>query len=94
VTQRFVTTVLYDVPFFRGLHGPGKFLLDGWQASFILTAQSGFPTQVNSASNFDTTGTGITSRPDSVPGQNGNLDPDQRTWQKWFNTAAFAPAQF
>ena len=66
VTQRFVTTVLYDVPFFHGLHGAGKLLLDGWQASFILTAQSGFPTQVNSAANFDTTGTGITSRPDSV----------------------------
>jgi hypothetical protein len=93
VTQRFVTTVLYDVPFFHSLHGAGKLLLDGWQASFILTAQSGFPTQVNSAANFDTTGTGITSRPDSVAGQNGDLDPGQRSWKKWFNTAAFAPAQ-
>jgi hypothetical protein len=93
VTQRFVTTVLYDVPFFRGMHGPAKLLLDGWQTSFILTAQSGFPTQVNSAANFDTTGTGITSRPDSVLGQNGDLDSGQRTWKKWFNTSAFAPAQ-
>ncbi|HMJ62140.1 MAG TPA: hypothetical protein VK493_10275, partial [Bryobacteraceae bacterium] len=61
--------------------------------SFIFTAQSGFPTQVNSAANFDTTGTGISSRPDSVLGQNGDLDPGQRSWNKWFNTAAFAPAQ-
>jgi carboxypeptidase family protein len=94
VTQRFVTTVLYDVPFFHSMHGPAKLLLDGWQASFIFTAQSGFPTQVNSASNFDTTGTGITSRPDSVLGQRGDLDPGQRSWTEWFNTAAFAPAQF
>jgi hypothetical protein len=92
VTQRFVTTVLYDVPFFHGMHGPAKLLLDGWQASFILTAQSGFPTLVNSAPNFDTTGTGISSRPDSVLGQNGDLDPGQRSWSKWFNTAAFTPA--
>ena len=93
VTQRFVTTVLYDVPFFHATHGAAKLLLDGWQASFIFTAQSGFPTQVNSAANFDTTGTGITSRPDSVLGQNGDLDSGQRSWSQWFNTAAFAPAQ-
>ena len=42
--QRFVTTVLYDVPFFHGLHGVGKYALDGWQVSAIMTAQSGFPT--------------------------------------------------
>jgi outer membrane receptor protein involved in Fe transport len=92
VTQRFVNTVLYDVPFFRGLHGAGKLLLDGWQASFILTAQSGFPTPVSS--NLDTTGTGITSRPDLVAGQSGDLSSDKRTWQKWFNTNAFTQAAY
>ena len=25
-----------------------------------------------------------------MAGQTGNLDPSQRTWQKWFNIAAFA----
>jgi len=44
--------------------------------------------------NVDTTGTGINSRPDSVVGQKANLPRDQRTWQRWFNTAAFAPAPF
>jgi len=92
VTQRFVTTVLYDVPFFHGLHGPMKVLLDGWQASFILSAQSGFPTPVGS--NLDTTGTGITSRPSWVSGQSGNLDPGVRSWQKWFNTGAFQQASY
>ncbi|MDQ6699642.1 MAG: TonB-dependent receptor, partial [Acidobacteriota bacterium] len=29
VTQRFVQTVLYNVPFFRGMHGIGKYVLDG-----------------------------------------------------------------
>ena len=55
-----------------------------------MTAQSGFPTPVSS--NLDTTGTGITSRPNQIA--NGNLPADQRTWQKWFNTAAFTQATF
>ncbi|MBL8293462.1 MAG: TonB-dependent receptor, partial [Bryobacterales bacterium] len=39
---------------------------------------------------IDTTGTGVGSRPDSVLGQIANLPGDQRTYQRWFNTAAFA----
>lgn len=92
VTQRFVETVLYDVPFFRNMRSPAKYLLDGWQVSTIVTAQSGFPTAVSS--NRDTTGTGITSRPDQVSGQSGDLPADKRTWQKWFNTDAFTQAQY
>jgi len=92
VTQRFVETALYDIPFFHGLHGAGKYLLDGWQVSAIITASSGFPTLVST--NLDTTGTGITSRPDWVLGQKGDIPGDQRTWKKWFNTAAFAQPQY
>jgi hypothetical protein len=85
VTQRFVQTILYDVPFFRGFHGPAKYLLDGWQVSTIVTAQSGFPDFV--VSNLQTTGTGLVTRPDQIA--NGNLPGDKRTWKVWFNTAAF-----
>lgn len=90
--HRFVQTILYDIPFARGLHGMPKLVLDGWQASTIMTFQSGFPAPITFG--VDTTGTGIGSRPDLVPGQNGNLPADQRTWQKWFNTAAFAQTPF
>jgi hypothetical protein len=92
VTQRFVQTVLYDLPFARNLHGIAKKALDGWQVSTIMTYQSGFPAPVTS--NIDTTGTGISSRPDWVQGQNGNLSGDQRTWTRWFNTAAFVQGPF
>jgi hypothetical protein len=92
VTQRAVQTVLYDIPFFRNMHGARRYLLDGWQVSTIITASSGFPTPISS--NLDTTGTGITSRPDQIAGMSGNLPADQRTWQKWFNTAAFTQAQY
>ena len=90
VTQRFVQTVLYDVPFFRHMHGAGRYVLDGWQVSTIVTAQSGFPTTVSL--NVDTTGTGINSRPDQIGP--GNLPSDQRSWQRWFNTSAFVQAPF
>ncbi|HWB96895.1 MAG TPA: hypothetical protein VG672_09340, partial [Bryobacteraceae bacterium] len=33
-------------------------------------------------------------RPDMVPGQQGDLPADQRTWARWFNTAAFQQAQY
>ncbi|PYV20077.1 MAG: TonB-dependent receptor [Acidobacteria bacterium] len=92
VTQRFVQTVLYDVPFFRRTRGVARHVLDGWQVSTIMTFQSGFPAPVTN--NVDTTGTGISSRPDSVAGQDGNLPGGERTWKKWFNTAAFAEAPF
>ncbi|MBI4905211.1 MAG: TonB-dependent receptor [Acidobacteria bacterium] len=90
VTQRFVQTVLYDLPFFRSTTGVTRFLLSGWQVSTIMTFQSGFPAPVTN--NVDTTGTGINSRPDQ--NGNGNLDGDARTWTKWFNTGAFSQAPF
>jgi hypothetical protein len=85
---RYVQTILYDVPFFKNSHGVTKYVLDGWQMSTIMTFQSGFPGPITYG--VDTTGTGVGSRPDVVAGQNGNLDSGQRTWAKWFNTAAFA----
>jgi carboxypeptidase family protein/TonB-dependent receptor-like protein len=92
LTHRFVQTVIYDVPFFRNTKGAARFLLDGWQASTILTLQSGFPAAIND--NADTTGVGRASRPDMVAGQSGNLPESERTWQRWFNTSAFVRAPF
>ena len=88
VTQRFVQTVLYDIPFAHNLRGVARKVLDGWQASTIMTFQSGFPAGIGYG--VDTTGTGIGSRPDMLAGVSGNLPPDKRTWQRWFNTSAFA----
>ena len=81
-----------DIPFFRTTGGPAGFFLGGWQVSTIVTAQSGFPAPVTN--NVDTTGTGIQSRPDLVPGQRGDLPASERTWKRWFNTGAFVAAPF
>ncbi len=90
--HRFVTTFLYDLPFFKGSKGLTRALLGGWQASTIITLQDGYPAPV--IANRDTTGTGVQSRPDVLPGQNGNLDGDERSWTRWFNTSAFQVAPF
>lgn len=91
-SQRFVQTVLYQPQFFAGSHGVKKLMLDGWHLSTIVTAASGFPAGIDYG--VDTTGTGQNSRADAILGQNPNLDGSQRTWQRWFNTAAFGPAQW
>jgi hypothetical protein len=88
VTQRFVESVIWDVPFFNSSHGIARALLGGWQVSSIIVGQSGFPAEVTYG--LDTTATGVSSRANRVAGQNANLDPSARTYQKWFNTGAFA----
>lgn len=92
VTQRLVTSAVYELPFFHQTRGAAKYLLDGWQFAVIAPFQSGFPGPIGD--NLDTTGTGITSRPDMLAGQTGNLPSSDRTWQRWFNTAAFARAPY
>ncbi len=90
--HRFVTTFLYELPFFKGSRGLTRAMLGGWQVSTIVTLQGGYPAPA--LANRDTTGTGVQSRPDQVAGQNGNLDGDERSWDRWFNTSAFQVAPF
>ena len=92
VTQRFVQSLVYDIPFFSGASPVMRTLLGGWQASSIIVAQSGFPGDI--AFNVDVTGTGVGSRPDMVAGQDANLSSGDRSYQRWFNTAAFAEPAF
>jgi hypothetical protein len=92
IPHRFVGTVLYDVPFFSRTHGMTKKILDGFQLSTILTAQSGVAGNVTNT--VDTTATGINSRPDQVPGAQVSLaGSSSRSYSHWFNTAAFTTAQ-
>lgn len=92
VTQRFVQSLVYDVPLFRGASPLMRSIAGGWQLSTIIVAQSGFPGDITYG--VDTTGTGVVSRPDMVAGQEANLDPGERTWKRWFNTGAFSATPF
>jgi len=89
VRHRFVSSILYELPFGDGKPmaqtGIGGAILGGWQVSMIISKSSGFPRNVTSGSDRSNTGTG-SDRP-NLTGQDPN-DGD-RTIQRWFNTSAF-----
>jgi hypothetical protein len=85
--QRFVGTLLYDVPFFNKTRGVVELLANGFQLSTIVTAQSGAPAGVSDSALL--TGTGMASRPDVNPGQSLYAG---RTYKQWFNPSAFQQA--
>lgn len=88
IRHRFSLALIYDVPFFRDLpNKPLRTLIGGWQLGSIITQQTGFAAALGGV--VDTTGTGVISRVDVVPGTNWKLDRGERTRERWFNTAAF-----
>ena len=94
IPNRFVTSVLYELPF-----GKGKALLNrgglvnaiagGWQLGSIVTWQSGLP--INTQAGVDTAGTGGYGeiRLNST-GISPNLSDDQRSTGRWYNISAFS----
>jgi hypothetical protein len=90
VRHRFVSSVLYELPFGDGRAfaqtGLGAALLGGWQVSTIASVSSGFPRNVTSGTDRSNTGAGY-DRPNVVAGQDPNAG--DRTIQRWFNTSAF-----
>jgi Carboxypeptidase regulatory-like domain len=92
VRHRFVASVLYELPFGAGkpmvTDGVGAMILGGWQVSAIVNASSGFPRNVTVGTDRSNTGGGQ-DRPNAT-GQEVELSSDQRTIQRWFNTAAYS----
>jgi len=95
VRHRFVTSVLYELPFGDGKpfmqSGMGGKVLGGWQLSTIITKASGFPLTVYTGTDTSNTGGGQ-DRP-NVTGQDPNLPGDQQTINRWFNTDAYVVQQ-
>jgi hypothetical protein len=91
VRHRFVSSVLYELPFGAGKPfaetGAGAAILGGWQVSTIISISSGFPRNVTVGTDRSNTGGGQ-DRPNAT-GQEVELPRDQRTIQQWFNTAAY-----
>jgi hypothetical protein len=95
--HRWVNTIVYDLPFGKNARyfqsGLAAHLLGGWQISGINQLQTGFPFTINL--NGDTAGIGggtggILIRPNAVPGATYRLPAEQRSTERFFNTAAFA----
>src|SRR5262245_48571923 len=91
VRHRFVSSILYELPFGPGkphlADGIGGAILGGWQISTIISVSSGFPRNVTVGTDRSNTGGGQ-DRPNAT-GQEVELPSDERTIQQWFNTAAY-----
>ena len=91
VRHRFVSSVLYELPF--GVDKPylkggiGNALLGGWQISSILSISSGFPRTVTTGRDQANTGAG-SDRPNR--GGDPNLPRGDRSIDRWFDTSAYS----
>lgn len=88
--QRFINSVVYELPFGKGkrwLNGFGNQLLGGWQVTGILLLQTGRPYTIVTSRDMANVGAAATqTRPNLV----GNPVVDSPTPERWFNTAAFS----
>ena len=87
----FSANYIYELPFFKSQEGFVGKTLGGWQASGIVTLNTGLPFTITTSS-FDAAGLG--NNPAAVAGNRPNLlcDPNSggaQTLQQWFNTACF-----
>lgn len=86
IRQRLSMAAIYDLPFLRdSTNRVARTVLGGWQAGTITTLQTGFASTMTGVG--DTTLTGVNSRVSVVPGQSSKVE--ERTRERWFNTAAF-----
>ncbi|HVP48605.1 MAG TPA: TonB-dependent receptor [Bryobacteraceae bacterium] len=87
--QRLSVGYIYDLPFGKGKRlSPAnpvmQYIVSGWEASGIVTLQSGSPFTITSGRDIANTGSG-SQRPDRIA--SGHLD--HPTINEWFDTSAF-----
>jgi hypothetical protein len=96
IRHRFTWSSVYELPLGPGKRwlrsGPGSRVLGGWSIGAIATLQTGGPftviTQTNTTNLFSPSQRANVLR-------DPNLDPGERTLDRWFDTSAFAePAPF
>ncbi|MBI3694537.1 MAG: TonB-dependent receptor [Acidobacteria bacterium] len=97
VSQRMVTSILYELPLGKGKAwlnrgGVANVLAGGWQLGSIITLQTGFPIIVGSGRDQSNTGSG-NDRPNAT-GQKVALGRGQQDPERFFNTDAFVLQPF
>lgn len=90
-SHRFVTSGLYQLPIGKGKRwldrgGIANVVLGGWELGSLLAIQTGFPLTIFTGADRSNTGAGF-DRPNLIG--KANFEGDQRTTDRWFNTAAF-----
>ncbi len=90
VRHRFLTSFIWQLPFFRGSQGLTHAVLGGWAVNGILTLQTGLPFSVTAGQDRSLSGVGL-DRADvfgAAPTYNDRANGSKIA--QFFNTAAFA----
>jgi hypothetical protein len=88
--MRFVLSHVWELPLARTASGIRGLLLGGWSLNGIVTLASGLPVTVTQNGDSQNTGNvGSAARPYIVAGQSVERVMEDRTLERWFNTAAF-----
>ena len=86
-THVLVLNYVYDLPVFQATTGVAGAILKGWEATGIITFESGFPLTPA----FTSSTAGLSTRPDRVAGAS---IPGPGTADQWFNGNAFVAPPF
>ncbi len=95
MTQHFVGSVVYELPFGRGKTWGSHWnrwvngALGGWSIAPIVTVDTGLPLNLSVNGNPSNTGQGTVVGLNDRPNVVGNWHLANPTVQEWFNTAAF-----
>ena len=88
--QRFVTSVLYDLPFGKGRkflnHGIASGIIGGWQLNSVISVSTGFPENIQNG--LDRSNTAVGNDRPNATGISPKLDNPNTS--AWFNIQAFA----
>ncbi|MDQ6664658.1 MAG: TonB-dependent receptor [Acidobacteriota bacterium] len=90
VERRFVTSFLWELPFFHAAKGWRRAVLDGWQLNGIVTLQSGLPFSVNAGTDRSLVGVGADRADVNGPAHTFNATSRSAKIQKFFDTSAFS----
>ena len=88
IRHQFVTSLVWQVNYYKGESLLGRAFLNGWALSSIVNIHSGLPFTVLNGKDANLTGNSATERAQLVPGANPVLS--NRSAATWFNTAAFS----
>ena len=86
--HQFVTSLVWQVNYYKGENVFERGLLNGWALSSIVKVHSGFPFTILNGKDANLTGNSSAERAELVSGQNPVLS--NRGASEWFNTAAFS----
>jgi hypothetical protein len=84
--HRVTITMSWDLPFGQKSKSLYSFAIRNWRLNALGTIRTGFPFAVSQAAGRTNGATGP-DRPDAIGDSKGGA----QTWDRWFNTSAFAP---